>query len=476
MIHYGYVIAHLTSCNNPGSIFQNNNFDFPDMLGDPNIDAYLGAPDYGNRRAGDPYTLYFPVASITLHRRQYIADGDYRTFVAAPVIHGRQRSARETEAVLKKDLAGCIIGNSGTWFSDMSVGAGRSAVGFFLEDSILRTIRQMNDLFVSALKTERKPAAQIAVFMSTSTPKYHDAYYASTLYRNLIVYTYWRELPRIGAPFDCYMMSDLGRPDLRKDYKLYIFLNPFFMSDTERRAVDALKRDGKTLLWFYAPGYIDNERGLSPTHITEVTGIGVEKKSDKELMRCGVVGPEHPITAGLEPGHAYAVSPYGYPETDRLHPTAFGPVFRVSDPAAVPLARYDVFADRPAGPAGLNAGHAGLPIGKNTADGSVAFAVRDFVAWRSIYMALPYLDTHTLRNIAKFAGVHVYCDDDIILNADNRFLMVHNGYGGERVVTLKLPEPRTVTDALSGKPVAENTTAFSLRIPECATEILRLQQ
>jgi hypothetical protein len=91
-------------------------------------------------------------------------------------------------------------------------------------------------------------------------------------------------------------------------------------------------------------------------------------------------------------------------------------------------------------------------------------------------MALPYLDTHTLRNIAKFAGVHVYCDDDIILNADNRFLMVHNGYGGERVVTLKLPEPRTVTDALSGKPVAENTTAFSLRIPECATEILRLQQ
>jgi hypothetical protein len=24
MLHYGYVIAHLTSCNNPGSIFQNH--------------------------------------------------------------------------------------------------------------------------------------------------------------------------------------------------------------------------------------------------------------------------------------------------------------------------------------------------------------------------------------------------------------------------------------------------------------------
>ena len=34
--------------------------------------------------------------------------------------------------------------------------------------------------------------------------------------------------------------------------------------------------------------------------------------------------------------------------------------------------RVNVFADRPAEPAGLNAGHAGLPIGKNTA---VLFAV-----------------------------------------------------------------------------------------------------
>jgi len=281
MIHYGYVIAHITSCNNPGSVFQNNNFDFPKMLEDPNIDVYLGAPDYGRRRAGDAYSLYFPVDSINLHRRQYIADGDYRTFVASPVIHGRLRSARETEAALKRDLASCIIGSSGSWLSDMSTGAGRSALGFFMDDSILKTVRDMNELFRYALKTERKAAAEIAVFVSTSTPKYHDAYYASTVYRNLIVWTYWRELHRIGAPFDCYMMSDLAHPDLRRDYKLYVFLNPFFMSAAERATVAALKRDGKTLLWFYAPGYVDNERGLAAAHIAEVTGIGVTKKGTR---------------------------------------------------------------------------------------------------------------------------------------------------------------------------------------------------
>ena len=448
MIHYGYVIAHLTACNNPGSAFQNNNYDFGELLRDPNIDAYLGAPHYGYRRAGDPYALYFPVDSITLHRRQYIADGDYRTFVANPVIHGRQRSAKETTAVLQKDLASCIIGNSGTWFSDMSRGSDRSAVGFFLEESILGTVRQMRDLFVSALETERKSVSEIAVFVSTSTPKYHDAYYASTLYRNLIVYMYWRELHRIGAPFDCYLMGDLDNPDLRKDYKLYVFLNPFSMSPAERRAVETVKRDGKTLLWFYAPGYVDDQRGLSPAHIGEISGITVERKADRELMSCELVQTEHPIGKGLDPGHKYSVSRFGNPKTDRLHPTAFGPVFRVADDAAVPLAHYS--------------------------DGSVAFAARDFGSWRSVYMALPYLDSHTLRNIAKFAGAHVYCDEDIVLDADNRFLMVHNGYDGERTVSLRLPEPRTVTDAFSAKLVVENAITLDLRLPECTTRVLRL--
>lgn len=450
MIHYGYVIAHLTSCNNPGGIFQNNNFDFPELLQDPNLDVYLGAPDYGHRRAGDPYTLYFPVDSIALHRRLYIADGDYRTFVAAPVIHGRQRSARETAAVLQKDLASCIIGNSGTWFADMSVGAGRSAVGFFLEDSILETIRQMREVFDGAMRLERAPTSQVAVFVSTSTPKYHDAYYASTLYRNLIVHTYWRELHRLGAPFDCYLMSDLGHPDLRRDYRLYVFLNPFAMSAEERREVEALKRDGRTLLWFYAPGYVDDERGLSPAQIGEVTGIQVVRRADRELMRALVSPGSHPITAGLKPDHAYAVQPFGYPQTDRLHPTAFGPVFQVNDPAATTLATY--------------------------ADGAAAFAVRDLGSWRSVYMALPCLDAATLRNIARLAGVHLYCERDVVLDADNRFVMVHNGYDGELELTVRLPVPRRVSDALSGELLGENADTVPLKLPECTTRILRLTE
>jgi hypothetical protein len=450
MVHYGYVIAHLTSCNTPAGMFQNNNFDLAELLADPNLDAYLGAPDYDRRRAGDPYTLYFPVDSITLHRRQYIADGDYRTFIAEPVIHGRQRSARETEAVLKRDLASCIIGNSGTWFSDMSTGSGRSGLGWFLDEGILATIRQLNGLFTAALEQPREPASEIAVFVSASAPRYNDAFYGSTLYRNLIVWTYWHELHRLGAPFDCYLMSDLGHPDLRRDYKLYILLNPFCLTDEERRQVDKLKGDGSTLLWFYAPGYIDDRRGLDPRHIGEVTGIAVGQKADKELMQCTVVPTDHPIVAGLEAGHGYAVKPFGYPESDRLHPAAFGPVFRVTDEQAVALARY--------------------------ADGSTAFAAREFPGWRSVYTAVPFLDSQTLRNLARWAGVHLYCDEDIVLDADNRFLMVHNGYDGARQVTLRLPGPMTVTDALDGASVCTGAREFGLDLPVCTTRVFRLSR
>lgn len=449
MTHYGYVVEHLRGYNMPGGRFQNNNFDFPEMLNDPNIDIYLGAPNYDFRRAGDPYVLYFPLDSITLNRRQYVADGDYRTFIAAALDRGRHRSRRETDMVLKRDFASMMIGNSGSWLADMSGGTGRGGLGWFLDEGNLGTLKRINEIFTDALKTPRKSASEIAVFISMDTPRYEDAYYAPPLYQNLIQRFLYGQMHIMGAPFDVFMMNDLRHPDLRKDYKMYVFINPFYMSDDDRKAVEALKSGGKTLLWFYAPGYIDNNRGLSPAHITEVTGIKVAEKPDKERMRCTISSNAHPVTKGLPPGQVYETVGYGNPKSEALHPSAWSPVFFVDDTNAVVLGNYG--------------------------DGKPAFAARDFKEWKSVYMAVPYLDAPALRNIARWAGVHLYAEENIVMDADNRFLMVHNGYNDGRKVKIALPNRKKITEIFSGKVVTEGADNFEADMSECDTKVYHMQ-
>ena len=87
-----------------------------------------------------------------------------------------------------------------------------------------------------------------------------------------------------------------------------------------------------------------------------------------------------------------------------------------------------------------------------------------------------------MRNIAKFAGVHMYCDEDIIMDADNRFIMLHNGpktapYGLyiNKSITIKLPEKKDVYDLFSEKIIAKNTDAFSVLLPECETLFFQLK-
>lgn len=64
---------------------------------------------------------------------------------------------------------------------------------------------------------------------------------------------------RSGAPFDWYLIEDLEE-GLLGDYKVYIFLGVFYLSDSQRRAIEKLKADGRTLVWFYAAGFAGQEK------------------------------------------------------------------------------------------------------------------------------------------------------------------------------------------------------------------------
>lgn len=446
--YYGYTVGHMRGYNNPGSIFNGNNFDLHQRLQDPNWDFFAGPLPYESRAAGLAFKSYHATASVLLHGKLIINEIDHRTFVASPTTYGRLHSRRETEAVLKRDLGGSVVDGSGYWFADWSGPRGRDSVGFFSDPSILQTVRETTAAYAETLRQPKSGGAEVALLVHGGTMACMDVYRSAPLYRNLVARTAWDEMAKMGAPYDTYLLEDLTDPRVQAGYKLYVLLNPFLLSDRERQAIEALKRDGKTLLFLYAPGYADRQSGLSDANVTALTGFRVSHGPADEIMRYRITHTGHPVTEGLSEGQEYAVEAFDYELSRELHPPAFGPVFRIED-----------------------AGEAALGV---FPDGGTALAARDMGDWQSVYCTVPYVSSGLLRGVCRYAGVHLYCDEDVLLKADNRCLMVHNGYGQARALTLALPGERRVTDLCTGQELAGGARSLRLELAEAETRILGL--
>ncbi|MCD6360006.1 MAG: hypothetical protein J7M38_04015, partial [Armatimonadetes bacterium] len=439
--YYGYNVAHLRGYNSPGATLQNNNFDLPGLLDNPDWDYFAAPTPYSNRRPGQAYYTSFTWDSLRLHGKLLMGEMDHRTHIAWQKRYGRLRDRRHTLASMNREMVGAIIDGAGYWFADWSRGTGRDAVPWFLDDDILHTISTARDLHQRALERERRSVSQIAVFTSGATWRYHDVYKAPPIYHNLIPYTLWDAMGRMGAPYDIYAIEDLSAPEVRDGYRLYVFLNAFYLTPDQRAQIEALKSAGRTLLFFYAPGYVSRETGLDAANIRTVTVIGVGVKAGAELMKYTASG-DHPVAVEVGAGHTVEFIPYGSELSRRLHPPEVAPVFYVEDADADKLATYP--------------------------DGRVALAARDFGDWRSVYCAVPRMDSAWLRAVARWAGVHIYCNEDIVLKADSRLLMLHNGCEAERTVTVTLPQSHTLTGAWSGEKLGRGTQ-FEVTLPAPST-------
>lgn len=445
--YYGYDVAHLTGYNLPGSVQQDNNFELDAAMKSDLFDYYAMVTSYSHRLAGTHFEPQHSVASMDLHRRMYLGELDIRTLTAEVCNWGRQRSVRESVEMMKRDLAEKIMYGHAAWFADWA-SHGLRGVGYFVEPNLLKVIGQSRQIYQDTMKEPRPGVAEIAVFVSGKAWFHHDLYYAPPLYNNLIRRTLFEQLPHIGVPYDVYRLEDLGNEQVRKQYKLYILLNPFALNAEDQKNVDALKRGGKTLLWFYAPGYLNPGHGLSVEGIQRATGIIAAAKSGKEVMECRVIEDSHSITKGIAKGTVERVEGYGEVISNQLHPTALGPVFYLNDPQATSLGTYP--------------------------DGKPALAVRDFGNWRSVYSAVPYVDTALLRNIAQYAGVHLYCVPGPVVMANGPFLMIHKGYDSADTLAVDLPAARTVVDLYEGKTLATKAKRFNLEGKGCRTFFLNL--
>jgi len=426
---------------------------WPQEGGHWNLDAILDSPcvdflcsphSYVGRHMGEDGGLRALPASIRLHGKFFMDESDDRSYLA-PGTRGFTIATDhdETVAVMRREFANVLTQNFGHWWFDMDS-------CWFDDDRLMAEVAAMQKAGERSMGLPRKSAAQIAVFVSEDSIFYVSNWKSGRdKVTDPLLNEQWRELFKMGAPFDLYELKDIANPKF-PEYKCYVFLNCFYVPKAVREAIEGqVKRDGRVAVWIYAPGLMD-EDGLGAQKMMALTGI---KLMAEDRETAPVQDPKVPIECrcpmaqdvpalyhfvGLMRGS-------GAKEWGLEMPVS--PAIWCDDPTAIFLG---------ASPATLNPN----------------FCVKSFPDWTSVYAPGPVIPSSVLREIARLAGCHIYSESDDPLFCSWSYLAMHARTAGTK--TFRLPRKCVVKDALTGKTLASDADGFSVEMKQHETRIFEM--
>lgn len=385
------------------------------VLASPHVNFLVSPYSYGYRGIGGDGPSMLPSESVRLHGKLCLIEDDTRTHVDEDdVNYGRANSLRETTALLKRNMAQDLTHGQGVWWASWKVDP-------LKEPAFAPLIKGFQELGTFALDLDLRPSADVAVLVDDESFFYESCAYHLDI--PLIFQQRLWGLPKMGAPFDLYLLQDFVEGKL-KAYKLYIFLNAFRLDKRRREAIKRHVRQGKrAALWVYAPGYINKDSSLK--NIEELTGFRMGRGEQPWGPLVHITDFAHPITAGLPQDLVWGTN------------NKLAPLFHVDDPQVKVLGQV-VYSQGNCKP---------------------GFAVKTYPEWISIYCAAPNIPASVLRNIARFAGAHIYNEEGDVLYATPQLLGVHTVSGGRRRFKLPLPVEE-VYDLFERKTIALNVGEF----------------
>ncbi|WP_176013115.1 hypothetical protein [Victivallis sp. Marseille-Q1083] len=376
---------------------------------------FLAAPGvYNNREPGGYVAQREMQDSFRLRNQIYVVEEDSRTHLENDFYRDSMGlyDIADTIHTLKRDFARNLCEDIYAWWFDQHPDGGR-----YEHPDIYALFKRQQEIAAYAYSIPREKHNEIALIFDQESLHYVSQNTSSLmldLYRT-------SDLARIGAPVDYYFHDDLARPDM-PDYKLYVMINTFVLTDAERQAITAkLTRNNAVAVWLYAPGFInpDAEQRIGNANIEELIGMKIKRIDRTCSPRFKITDPAHPALSLADPDRRY-----GYIDRDVhsnvwlgnvLPPPYMYPGFLIDDPEVEALGRYLNFD-------GVALGLKVQPAG-----------------WTSIYCAPQILRSELLAGFARYAGCHLYTHTDDCLYANDNFVTIHAKTTGKR--TLYFPWP-----------------------------------
>ena len=385
---------------------------------------------YPDRRPGRPIANQTALDSMRANASIDFQELDLRTYTRRVTPAARARDylshARTPEMFknISRRQAGFQIAKSqGFWYYDMAQE--------FADSEILKIIKRSNEIFREVAATPDQWKPDVAVV--------YDLFSIKTLSNGLsgrLEHWIASSLLPSGVPYDMFYLNDFLQHPERRDYKTIIFCSTLFLRPEEREIIQSLKSQGRTLVFMYAPGYLD-PAGTSVQSMNQLCEINC-REDGSDLLDMEPAGT-HLLASGLE-GVLGIAGYYNYACYMRSHEKRMHlPRFVIDDDQAEIIGRY-------------------------LSDGKPGIAIRRFQDWNSILVSSPdALSARLLHNIAKWNGSFVATDKTgCQLSMRDNFMSIHALRGGQ--YTFTFPAKGNIHDADSDQLLAEKDAQVTIDI------------
>ena len=411
------------------------------LLDSPDVDYALSPQSYGHRAIGYPMEDMKPFASLWKHGKMSIMEDDMRTHKTEATDFYQSLNLDQTRAVFQRDWALMLSRRTpiyvfpivgGNEADDPAIRAdleqARRAGQYIFEKDLPRKAeiavvvdeKSWRYLAPHAGRVEN-PTARMSWYAHNGARR--DPHRATQQLTGDLVYVQRERLGQCGAPYDSILLTDVKTH--ASEYKLWIFLNDFEDSATLQDAVAAIKKTGGSMLVTYGAGFIGKD-GISAEKMSRLFGIELKQ---------------------IDAGPLQVV--WTTPSQDGSARVLFGPTENV------PL-RF-ACADK-------NATTYGRFVDCNEA----AIARKGKV----VFFGGNQLQPEFIAQVAKEAGVHIWCAPGDALSAGSGIVSLHSARSGKKHIAL--PQASDVVDVFTKQVVARNVTSIDIDIPALTTRTFLL--
>ncbi len=434
---YGGVSYDTCTTNSSGGTWKVLQSGVVDFLANPGM--------YENRQPGGFTGQRQVHDSFRLHNAIFISEDDTRTH-AENLYYGNNYemfTIEDTLNVLKRDFGRNICDDIQSWWYDQHIGGGR-----YKFPEVYALFSKQQKIGQLAYLLDRKKENEVA-FISDEESMYLA--HSKATEQSLLDFRNY-EIANLGFGADSYLHNDLNNPDM-PDYKLYVFVNCFSLTDKEREDIrKKLKKNHATALFLYGNGYINPDRtpSMHADYMKELTGICMAEEMEKYAPKFKIT--DNDILKNLDKGKWYG-------EFDKLRKpnqdfvprhvcrSFLYPLLYPNDEKASVLAKY-AQVDRS------------------------AVVVKEVDGFTSVYCGSKYISAEFVREVARFAGCHIYEEDGHVLYVNKNFLTVHASHTG--TITLKFPKACSPFELYEEKYYGENVTEISFDLLKGETKMFQI--
>ena len=421
--------------------------DVGELLDTPGWDIIITPSDYTARSVGYAWESEGVNDSLRLRGKAMLVENDARTWMGSESeTLGAFLTPAEVRAGLLRNTAWALSrGHLHYW---MNVGS-----SYFHDTRIhqlaIRDERRMLD--ASPCWPHRETEHALCLVLDDSSPQHENGMAA---YQQIACL--WQRhlgLSHCGVPYRVYLFSDLAHAEMPR-YRTYLFPNLFELNE-ERYALlrQTVLRDGRMAIFGPATGITDGTQ-LTAEWISRLLNVEFElvrKNAPRRVMVHGTHPLTHPLPACATYGDSYPYGPVLVPTRAAVNAGGFTTLgsattfWGINKPGLI-LQEY-----------GAGAAGNGKP-GPRGAD--------DYAAVWSVAMPLP---ANLLRECARYAGSHIWDEEDDVILASDTIAALHTVKSGRHL--LRFPSPRPVWDLLTGEFLGESLSEVEMNMTAPETRV-----